>query len=178
MQPSYYWKLRKQDIEDNKICDSISGDYPLELGKDVGKIEDFGVVLNKKTMQSGLTFPAKFSKYFGTNPLTVSIWFATDSDSSNSTLFGNRSAGSHGDFFCIRYARKKICAEFDANGVLYAPLSSETIVGDGEWHQVTVTRDGCSHKLYIDGKLVSSKDTENPIDLNRNSSDLYRLGIW
>mmetsp|Transcript_127101 Transcript_127101/g.189553 ORF Transcript_127101/g.189553 Transcript_127101/m.189553 type:complete len:226 (+) Transcript_127101:3-680(+) len=175
--PKFHWRIRSNFVEDGKIFDTESGEFPLTIGKDVGEIATFGAKLNKKSMSCGLTLPPEIKTFFGVNPFTISIWFKTTSTKGNSTVFGNRSAGSHGKFFCIRYAAKHISAEFDDDGRTYAPMRCDRELNDGQWHQVIVIRDGVTHQLIIDKELSCSIDTASPIDLNKNTHDDYRLGV-
>ena len=180
VEPKFYWKINQQQVDqDNKIFDVIN-EKPLQVGNDV-RLTAKGAVFTQKTMESGITLPACIREEFGTKAFSISIWFKTTSETGNSTLFGNRSDGSHGNFFCIRYARKTIVVELDENdrdGNIYACFQTEPTLGDGKWHQVLVTRENTSQSLYIDGELMSTQQTSRCVDLSKNRNDAYRLGVW
>src|SRR5262249_40013945 len=56
-----------------------------------------------------------------------------------------------------------------------ASASSTTIVNDGAWHQVAVTRHGGTVKLYIDGTLEAT--TTTPAALNLANNAPMRAGV-
>jgi len=105
---------------------------------------------------------------FRTNSFSVALWFKTSETYRYFDIIGNRTAGSHGNFFCIRMmgnhesgTRGRVTTEVDEDGGgrNYIPVnSSRTGLNDGQWHHVAVVRDGASLKLYIDGALSGSGD--------------------
>jgi len=101
---------------------------------------------------------------FGTNSFSVALWFKTVETYRYFDIVGNRTAGSHGVFFCIRMTGRhetappgRITVEVDQNGQNYIPVdSTKWGLNDGQWHHVVAVRDGVSLKLYIDGALSAS----------------------
>lgn len=176
MAVKYAWKIRNSTANNGKIEEQNAEGSELTYGSNV-EFEEFGAVFSGKTMANKIVLPANAMK-FGTDPFTVSLWFNSTEVLANSTVFGNRSAGSHGDFVCIRYARKKIVAEFDNNGKFYAPLGCNKELNDGKWHHIAIVRSSTDHYLYVDGDLADSKSTKEPVDVNENKKDVYWLGCW
>ncbi len=120
---------------------------------------------------------------FGTSDFTVSFWFSTVETTANFDLVGNRTAMSHGNFFCIRMIGKTpdktgvITAEIDEtdHGLNYIGVESlEDNLNDGEWHNVTVVREGATLSLYIDGDL--SGWSSGPGIANINNGNEFRIG--
>jgi|GEM_PF-5177406 len=68
-------------------------------------------------------------------------------------ILGNRDSGSHGNFFQIRMSGGRIVAEIDQDwtGTNYNAVVGSRTVNDGAWHEVTVTREGPSLALEVDG---------------------------
>ena len=179
-EPKFYWKINQQQVNhENKIFDVIN-EQPLQVGNDV-RLTAKGAVFTRKTLDSGITFPACIREEFGTKSFSISVWFKTTSETANSTIFGNRSDGSHGNYFCIRYSRKSIVVAFDEigrNENIFAFFQTEPNLGDGKWHQVIVTRENASQSLYIDAELISTQETTRCVDLSKNKKDAFRLGVW
>ena len=89
-EPKFYWKINQQQVNhENKIFDVIN-EQPLQVGNDV-RLTAKGAVFTRKTMDSGITFPACIREEFGTKSFSISVWFKTTSETANSTIFGNRS---------------------------------------------------------------------------------------
>jgi hypothetical protein len=121
---------------------------------------------------------------FGTNDFTVAFWVQTTESYRLFDLAGNRTAGSHGNFFCIRMTGKHesrpagmISAEVDQdqNGTNYIGVESKTAgFNDGKWHHIAVVRKGASLTLYIDG-VVSGNTTGKGV-ANIANGHPFKLG--
>ena len=126
---------------------------------------------------------------FGIDEFTVSFWFNTTETQPLFDLLGNRTAGSHGNFFQIRMTGVHpsepdgmIIAEIDqdGSGTNYIPLESTQVgLNDGTWHHVAVARQGTAMRLFIDGVLSASGSAAananvangNPFKLGRSLND-------
>ncbi|MFM6066272.1 MAG: LamG-like jellyroll fold domain-containing protein, partial [Sphaerospermopsis kisseleviana] len=121
---------------------------------------------------------------FGTNDFTVAFWVQTTESYRYFDLAGNRTAGSHGNFFCIRMTGKHesrpagiISAEVDQdqNGTNYIGVESKTAgFNDGKWHHIAVVRKGASLTLYVDG-VVSGNTTGTGV-ANIANGHPFKLG--
>ncbi|MEY3867479.1 MAG: hypothetical protein RLZZ338_1370 [Cyanobacteriota bacterium] len=121
---------------------------------------------------------------FGTNDFTVAFWVQTAETYRYFDLAGNRAAGSHGNFFCIRMTGKHesrpaglIGSEVDQdqNGTNYIGVESKTAgFNDGKWHHIAAVRKGTSLKLYIDG-VVSGNGSGQGV-ANIANGNAFKLG--
>jgi|GEM_PF-1916036 len=121
---------------------------------------------------------------FGTNDFTVAFWVQTTEAYRYFDLAGNRAAGSHGNFFCIRMTGKHesrpaglIGSEVDQdqNGTNYIGVESKTAgFNDGKWHHIAAVRKGTSLKLYIDG-VVSGNGSGQGV-ANIANGNAFKLG--
>ncbi|MHC4250757.1 MAG: LamG-like jellyroll fold domain-containing protein [Planctomycetota bacterium] len=66
---------------------------------------------------------------------------------------GDMSVGSNGGYISIYHGQDKKDR---------AHLSTTTKIGDGQWHHVTVTRDGSFMTLYVDAHVVTSLPARGP----------------
>ncbi len=128
-----------------------------------------------------------FGKDVGTfrrESFTLAFWFNTRETIRAFDLIGNRTAPSHGNFFCVRMTgnhesepagQVTVEVDQDGNGTNYAMVrSAATGLNDGRWHHVTVTREGARLSLYVDGALSGSSAAAGVADVN-NGND-FRIG--
>jgi hypothetical protein len=119
---------------------------------------------------------------FGINDFTVAFWLRTTETYKYFDLVGNRTAGSHGNFFCLRMTGRHeskpegmVVAEVDQDGNNYIALeSTKTGLNDGNWHHLAVARKGTSLKLYVDGAL-SAEGTASGV-ANISNGNEFKLG--
>ncbi|MDB9338001.1 lamin tail domain-containing protein [Nodularia spumigena CS-589/07] len=121
---------------------------------------------------------------FGISDFTLAFWLQTTESHRYFDIAGNRAAGSHGNFFCIRMTGKHesrpggiIASEVDQdqNGTNYIGVESKTAgFNDGKWHHLAVVRQGTSLKLYIDG-VISGNATGNGV-ANIANGNAFKLG--
>ncbi|WP_231859474.1 tectonin domain-containing protein [Nodularia spumigena] len=121
---------------------------------------------------------------FGTSDFTLAFWLQTKESYRYFDIAGNRAAGSHGNFFCIRMTGKHesrpggiIASEVDQdqNGTNYIGVESKTAgFNDGKWHHLAVVRQGKSLKLYIDGVILGNA-TGNGV-ANIANGQAFKLG--
>jgi len=120
----------------------------------------------------------------GTSDFAITFWFQTKADSRLFDILGDRTAGSHGNFICIRMTGRheklpegQISVEIDQddNGKNYIGIgSSKSELNDGKWHYVATVRQGRTLKLYIDGESCGAKETNGVANIfNQND---FRLG--
>jgi len=60
-------------------------------------------------------------------------------------------------------AEGNLMTELKGSGRPTGPLSSETVITDGQWHRIGLTWDGSHTMLYVDGVLVA-EDTQNGLE--------------
>ena len=147
-------------VETHSIHIDGSNDSFVKFGKDVGQ--------------------------FGTNDFTISLWFCTSEIHEIFDILGNRTAPSHGNFFCIRMVGKHrdgregvICAEVDQDesGQNYIALGSKkNRLNDEKWHHVVVVRNGPRLKLYVDGTLNDDRSTTSGGITNIANGNEFILG--
>ncbi|WP_414523810.1 LamG-like jellyroll fold domain-containing protein, partial [Umezakia ovalisporum] len=121
---------------------------------------------------------------FGTGDFTLAFWLQTKESYRYFDIAGNRAAGSHGNFFCIRMTGKHesrpggiIASEVDQdqNGTNYIGVETKTDgFNDGKWHHLAVVRQGKSLKLYIDGVILGNA-TGNGV-ANIANGQAFKLG--
>lgn len=97
----------------------------------------------------------------------MSLWFCSNEHLPNAALFSNRTSGSHGNFFCIRYALGRIICELDENDKNYVVLKSTRQLDNDEWHHVVTRRKDLVTELFIDGKLDCTQHlySDNPTNI-------------
>eukprot|EP01090_Pellita_catalonica_P004062 TRINITY_DN13908_c0_g1_i1.p1 TRINITY_DN13908_c0_g1~~TRINITY_DN13908_c0_g1_i1.p1 ORF type:complete len:279 (+),score=28.51 TRINITY_DN13908_c0_g1_i1:73-909(+) len=115
-----------------------------------------------------ITFSPKLGS-FRVRDFTVSLWIQTTSAKSNSAILSNRAAGSHGNFFCIRFACGCVVVELD-DMTNYIPMRNEMLLNNGQWHHIVCTRKGVTASLYVDSLLEQSKDSNGIVDIAGGSA--------
>jgi hypothetical protein len=121
---------------------------------------------------------------FKTNDFTVAFWFRTQEKSRLFDLAGDRTAGSHGNFFAIRMTGKhesvpegtvSVEIDQDSRGTNYIGVKSTTAgLNDGNWRHIAAIREGKSLALYIDGKLESTGKAAGIANIENHND--FRLG--
>jgi hypothetical protein len=121
---------------------------------------------------------------FGARDFTVSFWVNTTETIRLFDLIGNRTASSHGNFFCVRMTGNHesmphgmVTAEVDedGNGKNYIAVQSAAAgLNDGRWHSVAVARSGNTLTLYIDGAISASRSGAGVANI-QNGND-FRIG--
>ncbi len=104
------------------------------------------------------------AQVFGTSDFTVSFSLRTI-DTGIQFVFGNRSTLGHGNFFNARLWHGALNVELDQSGSNYNPLNGHTLINDGDYHQIVVTRSGTLASVYIDGLLEMSGSTSGVTNL-------------
>lgn len=123
---------------------------------------------------------------FGTENFAVSLWFKTAEKERYFDIIGNRTDGSHGNFFSLRMtgvhesiAEGTLVAELDQDetGSNYLPIQSAISgLNDNKWHHVAVVRDGNYIKLYVDGRISASRASNSINKININNKNDFKLG--
>jgi hypothetical protein len=140
-------------------------------------IEDFGYIALDANAFDGL------------NDFTVSFWVLFESfnegcDDYNTIL--SVASQRRDNELLIAYASDKSCFDVFANQFFVGintgfgpdpdlrPFDVNTVVKDGEWHSITVTRSGSTATLYIDGSKAgrSIRVPSNAIGASRNGAIL------
>ncbi len=135
-------------------------------------------------MQSGKAIALSGTQYlhaanasvgnFGTADFTVEAWFRTTSASG--ILISNRFVASHGRFFHMGIANNGVLAvEIDGapsniSTSSYNAFSGKTVVTDGLWHHVALTRVGSTATLYLDGQVDMASTVQQSADVSSGYS--------
>lgn len=121
---------------------------------------------------------------FGKSDFTVALWVKTSEQLRYFDIVGNRTDGSHGNFFCVRMTGRheslpagmfSVEVDQDGGGTNYVWVQSSCAgLNDGAWHHVAASRRGPRLTLYVDGQPCGSAAAGAPADVN-NGHEL-RLG--
>jgi hypothetical protein len=119
---------------------------------------------------------------FGTNDFAVGLWFRTSEQLRYFDIVGNRTAGSHGNFFNLRMTghhesapEGRVTAEVDQDGTGYIAVDSSRVgLNDGLWHHAAAVRRGNRLTLYIDGQ--PSGDGTADVIANIQNGNPFKLG--
>jgi hypothetical protein len=106
---------------------------------------------------------------FGTSTFGIQLSFNTSSTAALSELLSNRVDGSLGNYFSLRIdATGKLTYELsqDGNGTNYGRIDSTSGFNDGNWHTVTVGRQGVLMWLAIDGQLQGTFTTTDVTNIS------------
>jgi hypothetical protein len=132
---------------------------------------------------SYVSFGTKIGQ-FKSDDFTVALWLKTTETYRYFDVVGNRTDGSHGNFFCLRMtghhesvAWGMLIAEVDQDGGgtnYLAVQSSRTNLNDGNWHHAAVVRLGQSLKIYVDGELSAEANAGGVANIS-NGND-FKLG--
>ena len=98
---------------------------------------------------------------FGTADFSVSFFLWTQ-ETGQVQLVANRTTGAHGNFFETRMLAGGailVSLDQDASGTNFVMAQSESRYNDGQWHLVTVRREGTALSLHIDGTEVASSES-------------------
>ena len=177
-EPDYEWVFKSTTVEHQeatRIVKSYRGDGICVVGDEV-EIDDEGANFSRKSPQSCIQFPEEIMKY-GTEPFSIAMWFKTVANKHNSTIFGNREAGSNGEYVCLRFQRGQVAFEVDNNGDPFIGIKSPNTYYDGEWHHIVAVRNGATSTLFMDGEIVAEATIDRVVDLNRHTTRYY-AGYW
>ncbi|MDB5267509.1 MAG: hypothetical protein JWP58_549 [Hymenobacter sp.] len=122
---------------------------------------------------------------FNASDFTVALWFKTTEMYRYFDVVGNRTSGSHGNFFCLRMSGQHeslpagaLFAEVDQDeyGTNYNDiLANRAGLNDGNWHHVAVVRAGQTLSIYVDGAPSGEATTEGGVASIANGND-FKLG--
>ncbi len=136
-----------------------SGAVKYGAGREGGKavrLGDYGLQLNQKNL--------------GDN-FTVSLWLKPEGTIANnqSVLF----LGYHNPelWYALAGRDAKNAVKMWAKGGQYSWTEFGTLELGNDWHQVTITGDGKNLKAYLDGVVLSTTETSNP--LTGSNQDIY-----
>ena len=109
----------------------------------------------------------KDSEFFQLNQFSIAVWFKTNNTDPqvsflvNKGGFGSEASGENMNYgFWITYLGH-LQAGFEAKDSSNYFVTSKKPVNDNKWHYATVTYDGSLLKLFIDGVLDHSINTNN-----------------
>jgi len=109
----------------------------------------------------------KDSEFFQLNQFSIAVWFKTNNTDPqvsflvNKGGFGSEASGENMNYgFWITYLGH-LQAGFEAKDSSNYFVTSKKPVNDNKWHYATVTYDGALLKLFIDGVLDHSINTNN-----------------
>jgi hypothetical protein len=99
---------------------------------------------------------------FGLNDFSISLWLSTTLTSTQ-RFIGKRPICNHSNFWNVMITSGKIGVELDENsaGSRYHSVLGKTLVNDGNWHHIVVTRKGPEVKVYVDNMLEELEITSN-----------------
>jgi hypothetical protein len=109
---------------------------------------------------------------FGKQDFTIGLWLKTAfrEFGRNKEILSTRSVGTHGSYLSVRQensvkigqvwfaAGEGVTAAGSGINFLSAGSAPES-VGDGQWHQVVVLREGVAAKVFIDGRRDVASET-------------------
>ena len=185
IKPKHYWGFDEANGVATDATGNVNGILTNATRVPNGRVSGGAVVHIDGSSNSFVSFGGGVGQ-FGTSDFTVALWLKTTEQHRYFDLVGNRTAGSHGNFFCLRMTGKhesvaagrvSVEVDQDSRGTNYIPAdSSITGLNDGNWHHVAAVRQGTSLKLYVDGKLsgqgngsgVANIANGNPFKLGRS----------
>jgi len=113
---------------------------------------------------------------------TLAAWFKTSQNYTNDGIIVNKNgvgletAGKNLNYGIWIDKNEKILGGFEgANGANYFVTSTSTY-SDGTWHNVVVTYDGSTVKMYIDTNLIGTKSTTATPDTGGSNTYPLRIG--
>ena len=99
---------------------------------------------------------------FGSGDLSIDFWVKTNNTSGLGIMGQTNSLGNGNSSFIIRTresASSVTLVRFSTDGTNWAlALGTTVAIDDGKWHYVSITRNGTTVILYIDGVNVASRD--------------------
>ncbi|MBL4705220.1 MAG: LamG domain-containing protein [Flavobacteriales bacterium] len=161
---------------------SANGTLSSTVTRETGGPENPGTIHLDGSNNSYVSFGTDVGQ-FGTDDFTVAMWFKTSETIRYFDLVGNRTASSHGNFFCIRMTgvheslpAGMVTTEVDENGKNYIPINGTSKAGlnDGLWHHVAVVRKGATLSLYIDGVFYATANSTGIANIS-NGND-FKIG--
>jgi len=141
---------------------SWQGNAVAVVGSAVQRVAGYsggGVRFNRtNSIEAGVNLGAPMGT-FGTADFAVAFRFKTTGAGGDGDVLGNRSVGSHGNFFQIRYGGNgSFAAEVDQdeNGTNYIAVGTGAGLNDGNWHHLAVVRAANTLTIYNDGQLTQT----------------------
>jgi hypothetical protein len=185
-----YFKFDADNSNDATTNGYNGTDSNMTYGSSYGKINDgasFNGSNSKISLPSGI-----YSLGNGTGPYTINMWvYVTDLSTAQSLLnFWNGSGGGNNDSTHLIYETSH---QFDFQrgyGASETVLYASTTVAANTWYMVTITYDGSTKTIYVDGSNVGSQsDTNSAVTasqgyLGMEQNNFYfsgyedEVGIW
>jgi len=149
--------------------------------------DNLPVVKNSKILEfSGQNYADVVnSDSINLNSFTVSVWFNTTMNATESETFlinkggiGSDKSGSNLNYGIFLTNREKVRGGFETvQGVDYV-VTSQSSYDDGQWHNTVLTFDEESHilNLYMDGIEVASNSTNIGVKPDTTGKQPIRLG--
>jgi hypothetical protein len=108
---------------------------------------------------------------FGTSNFMIDFWIQTTNTAEQSVI-GKRSTCGYDNMWDIRSVDSGVFMEIcqDSSGTDYATVGT-TPINDGQFHEITIKRNGLELSMYADGVLTDTVLTTGVVDLS-NSTDL------
>jgi Concanavalin A-like lectin/glucanases superfamily len=185
--PVHLWRF---DEPSGGVARDDAGSEHGELGAGVARVPGCsGYAVDLSGDARSVVDLGRSAAAFGRRDFTVSLFFRTTTKKSNNELLSNRAAGSHGNFFNLRFAASGLVVyEVDDDGTNYVALKSRSGLADGLWHHAAARRRGPVATLFIDGAVaeegrspaVTNLDNGRPLEIGGSSIaaeyDLYFRG--
>ncbi|MEO7718434.1 MAG: LamG-like jellyroll fold domain-containing protein [Capsulimonas sp.] len=119
---------------------------------------------------------------FGTGNFSIGFWLKTPASlpANSQVLVGKRRIASHCSFFNILLGVNGLLyIEVDQDGVgtNYGVYSGNTVVCDGNWHYVAITRIGANWNFYVDQNLDITRTAIGTVNLLDSGTNLMIGGL-
>ena|SRR3990167_6198577 len=178
--PDQEWFFNSNTLEEGEdneeFVRATQGSAICRIGSDVN-VTDEGAEFTEETSDSNIRLRGEIMRY-ETNPFSIALWFKSTSNKGNSTIFGNRTDGGHGNFVCLRFASGKVSFEIDnENSGGYVAINTPKTYNDGAWHHIVAVRNGTKASLFMDGELAGEGESDTVVDLDWRSASFY-AGYW
>ena len=112
------------------------------------------------------------------NDITIQAWIKTTSGAYG--MIAQKYSGSERRGFLLSTSGDGLYARLDGRdmGNIYRSSGySETIINDGQWHHLVGQRKGSLWKIYVDGSLESSHDSQDTSSI-ANQTSAFRIGDY
>ncbi len=125
------------------------------------------------SFSNGSNLIATTKQYSSPNSLSYSVWFKTNTSTSFSQIIGfNDGKNSHGFYWDrVLYIKNNKLGYYTFNPSTFQEVDVNVI--DNEWHHCAVTMDQLGSSIYLDGKLLSSRSSQNT---GQSYSGYFRIG--
>lgn len=142
----------------------------------VGTTDRFGNA-NKAILFDGINDHALIStNQINNNTFTVGVWVKAEtlpSEGNNEVIFTSIGATTDNHFLSIERVNNENLWKFGSNGI---NVYSHTIA-DNNWHHITGLRTGGNIKIYIDGVLENSTNTNSATTYQNNNQLFLGKGV-